>query len=150
MDSVDRAILSHLQDDGRLSNVELAERVRLSPSASLRRVRNLEACGAIAGYHATIDPATVGRGFQVTVHTTLMLRNRETIEAFEAAVAELDEVIECHRMFGDPDYLIRIAVADAAAYEQFLINTFADLPGLARMTSQFTMKTIKPGGRLPL
>jgi Lrp/AsnC family leucine-responsive transcriptional regulator len=150
MDSVDRAILSHLQDDGRLANVELADRVRLSPSATLRRVRNLEASGAIAGYYADIDPEAVGRGFQVTVHTTLMLRNRETIEAFEAAVAPLDEVIECHRMFGDPDYLIRVAVKDAAEYEHFLINTFADLPGIARMTSQFTMKTIKPGGRLPL
>jgi Lrp/AsnC family leucine-responsive transcriptional regulator len=150
VDAVDRAILSHLQEDGRLSNVELAERVRLSPSATLRRVRGLEASGAIAGYHAVIDPVAVGRGFQVTVHTTLMLRNRETIEAFEAAVAQLEEVIECQRMFGDPDYLIRIAVADAEAYEQFLINTFADLPGLARMTSQFTMKTIKPSGRLPL
>jgi Lrp/AsnC family transcriptional regulator, leucine-responsive regulatory protein len=150
VDAVDRAILSALQADGRLANVELAERVRLSPSATLRRVRNLEAAGAITGYHADIDPAAVSRGFQVTVHTTLMLRNRETIEAFEAAIEPLQEVIECHRMFGDPDYLIRVAVADAAAYEQFLINTFADLPGLARMTSQFTMKTIKPGGRLPL
>jgi Lrp/AsnC family leucine-responsive transcriptional regulator len=150
MDAIDHAILSHLQADGRLANVELAERVRLSASACLRRVRNLEASGAIAGYHATIDPAAVGYGFQVTVHTTLILRNRETITAFEAAVAELDEVVECHRMFGDPDYLIRVAVADSEAYEQFLINTFADLPGMARMTSQFTMKTIKPGGRLPL
>jgi DNA-binding Lrp family transcriptional regulator len=150
MDSVDRAILSHLQADGRLSNVELAERVRLSPSATLRRVRNLEASGAITGYHAVIDPLAIGRGFQVTVHTTLLFRNRETIETFEAEISKLDEVIECQRMFGDPDYLIRIAVADADAYEHFLINTFADLPGMARMTSQFTMKTIKPGGRLPL
>ena len=150
MDSVDRAILSHLQDDGRLSNVELAERVRLSPSATLRRVRNLEQTGAIAGYHAVIDPKAVGRAYQVTVHTTLMLRNRETIETFEAALVQLDDVIEAHRMFGDPDYLIRVAVADAEAYEHFLINTFADLPGLARMTSQFAMKTLKAGGRLPL
>ena len=150
MDAVDRAILSHLQDDGRLSNVELSERVRLSPSATLRRVRQLETSGAITGYHAVIDPKAVGRNYQVTVHTTLMLRNRETIEAFEAALAPLEEVIEAQRMFGDPDYLIRVAVADADAYERFLINTFADLPGLARMTSQFTMKTIKAGGRLPL
>ena len=150
MDSLDRAILSHLQDDGRLSNVELAERVNLSPSATLRRVRNLETAGAITGYHAVIDPEAVDRAYQVTVHTTLLLRNRETIEAFEAALAPLEEVVEAQRMFGDPDYLIRVAVADAAAYEQFLINTFADLPGLARMTSQFTMKTIKPGGRLPV
>src|SRR3954462_10522427 len=150
MDPVDRAILSHLQDAGRLSNVELAERVRLSPSATLRRGRNLETTGAISGDHAVIDPKAIGRAYQVTVHTTLLLRNRETIEAFEAAVTPLDEVIEAQRMFGDPDYLIRVAVADADAYEHFLINTFADLPGLARMTSHFTMKTIKPGGRLPL
>jgi Lrp/AsnC family leucine-responsive transcriptional regulator len=150
MDRLDRAILSHLQDDGRLSNVELAERVNLSPSATLRRVRNLEASGAITGYHAVIDPKAVGRAYEVTVHATLLLRNRETIEAFEAALVPLEEVIEARRMFGEPDYLIRVAVADADAYEQFLINTFADLPGLARMTSQFTMKTLKPGGRLPL
>src|SRR3954468_511409 len=131
MDAVDHTILSHLQDDGRLSNVELAERVRLSPSACLRRGRNLEASGAIAGYHAVIDPAAVGRGFEITVHATLMLRNRETIEAFESAVSQLDDVIECRRMYGDPDYLIRVAVADSGAYERFLMNTFADLPGLA-------------------
>src|SRR3954465_15180060 len=123
MDPIDRAILSHLQEDGRLSNVELAERVRLNPSATLRRVRNLEAAGAIAGYHAVIDPGAVGRGFQVTVPPPPMRRNRETIEAFEAALAGLDEVIECQRMFGDPDYLIRIAVADAAEHEHSLTNT---------------------------
>jgi len=150
MDAVDRAILSHLQADGRVSNVELAERVNLSPSATLRRVRILETSGAIAGYHAVIDPAAVGRAYEVTVHVTLMLRNRETIETFEAALVGLEDVIEAQRMFGDPDYLIRVAVADADAYEHFLINTFADLPGLARMTSQFTMKSLKAGGRLPL
>ena len=145
MDAVDRAILSELQANGRLSNVELAERVRLSPSACLRRVRALEQSGVIAGYHAVIDPAAIGRGFQITVHATLIMRNRQTIETFEAAVVELDEVIECRRMYGEPDYLMRVAVKDGEAYEQFLINVLADLPGLARMTSQFTMKTIKRG-----
>jgi Lrp/AsnC family leucine-responsive transcriptional regulator len=144
MDPLDRAIIHQLERDGRLSNVELAERVRLSPSACLRRVRNLEQSGVITGYCAVIDPSAVGRAFQITVHATLMMRNRTTIETFEAAVVELDEVLECRRMYGDPDYLMRVAVADAEAYEQFLMNVLADLPGLARMTSQFTMKTIKP------
>ena len=143
MDTVDRAILSHLERDGRLANVELAERVNLSPSACLRRVRNLEQSGVIAGYRAQIDPKAVGRGFQITVHATLIMRNRTTIETFEEAVQELDEVLECNRMYGDPDYLMRVAVNDAEAYEQFLINVLADLPGLARMTSQFTMKKVK-------
>jgi Lrp/AsnC family leucine-responsive transcriptional regulator len=145
MDSVDRAILNHLQQDGRLANVELAARVRLSPSACLRRVRQLEQSGAIAGYRAIIDPKALGRGFEITVHATLVMRNRSTIETFEAAVEQLDEVIECRRMYGDPDYLMRVAVEDADAYERFLMNTLADLPGLARMTSQFTMKIIKRG-----
>jgi Lrp/AsnC family leucine-responsive transcriptional regulator len=149
MDRIDDAILDQLEVDGRLTNAELAERVRLSPSACLRRVRALEAAGVIAGYHAVIDPAARDRGCQVLVYTTLMLRNRETIAAFEAAVVELEAVVECHRMFGDPDYVIRVAVADVNAYERFLIDTFADLPGVARMTSQFAMKTIKAAGALP-
>ena len=149
MDRTDRAIIDQLQADGRLTNAELAERVRLSPSACLRRVRALEASGVIAGYHAVVEPGAVSRGFQVLVYTTLLLRNRETIAAFEEAVVALDEVVECHRMFGDPDYVIRVAVADVEAYERFLIDTFADLPGVARMTSQFAMKTIKAAGPLP-
>ena len=149
MDRIDRAILDQLEVDGRLTNAELAERVRLSPSACLRRVRALEAAGVIAGYRAEVDPAALDRGFQVLVYTTLMLRNRDSIAAFEAGVVELDEVVECHRMFGDPDYVIRVAVADVKAYERFLIDTFADLPGVARMTSQFAMKTIKAAGPLP-
>ena len=150
MDVLDRAILRHLQNDGRLSNVELAARVRLSPSPCLRRVRSLEQAGVITGYSAEIDPAAVGRGFQVIVHADMMIKDRSTIESFEARVSELDEVTECRRMFGFPDYLLRVAVADQDAYETFYMNQLADLPGVARLNSQFTMKTIKAGTRLPI
>jgi DNA-binding Lrp family transcriptional regulator len=150
MDAIDRAILRHLQDDGRLSNVELAQRIRLSPSPCLRRVRQLERDGVIRGYHADIDPAAIGRGFEVVVHAELMLKDRATVEAFEERVAALPAVVECRRMFGIPDYVIRVAVADAAAYEAFYMSELAGLPGLARVNSQFTMKAVKPGGRLPL
>src|SRR6185436_5279471 len=150
MDSLDRAILRHLQADGRLTNVELAERVRLSPSQCLRRVRSLERAGVIRGYHAEIDPAAVGRGFEITVHVELTLKDRATVEAFEAGIAALDEVVECRRMFGLPDYVIRVAVADQDAYEAFYMNELAELPGLARVNSQFTMKTVKRGGAVPV
>ncbi len=151
MDSVDRAILRHLQAEGRLSNTELADRVGLSPSPCLRRVRRLEESGVIAGYGAIIDPAAVDRGFQVLVHVTMEVRDRlATMEAFEARVAELGEVIECRRMFGDPDYLLWVAAADLAAYEQLYMTKLVGLPGVARTVSQLTMKTVKPGGRLPL
>jgi DNA-binding Lrp family transcriptional regulator len=116
---LDRAILRHLQDDGRLSNVELADRVNLSPSPCLRRVRALEQAGVIRGYHAAIDPGAVGRGFEVVVHAELSLKDRATVEAFEERIARFDEVVECRRMFGLPDYVIRVAVADHVAYEAF-------------------------------
>jgi Lrp/AsnC family leucine-responsive transcriptional regulator len=151
VDRTDRAILVELQQNGRLPNIELADRVGLSPSPCLRRVRNLEASGVITGYHAAIDPNAVGRGFQVILHVTMNAGERkETMEAFEAEVAELDEVIECRRMFGDPDYLLWVAAADLESYEHLYMNRIVGLPGVARTTSQLTLKTIKPGGRLPL
>jgi Lrp/AsnC family leucine-responsive transcriptional regulator len=150
MDRLDRAILRRLQADGRLSNVELADHVRLSPSPCLRRVRALEAAGTIRGYHADIEPEHVGRGFEVVVHVDLGLKDRTTVERFEAAVAAFEEVVECRRMFGLPDYIVRVAVADQEAYEAFYMNRLAELPGLARVNSQFTMKTVKRGGTLPV
>ena len=150
MDRLDHAILRNLYANGRLTNVELAERVRLSPSPCLRRVRALEDSGVIRGYHADIDPAAVGRGFEVTVHVELALKDRGTVEAFEAGIREFDEVIECRRMFGLPDYIVRVAVADSEAYEAFYMNKLAELPGLARVNSQFTMKMVKRGGALPI
>jgi Lrp/AsnC family leucine-responsive transcriptional regulator len=143
--------LSALYENGRLPNNELADRVGLSPSPCLRRVRNLEAAGIITGYHATIDPKAVGRGFQVLVHVTMNAGARkETMDAFEAEVAAIDEVIECRRMFGDPDYLLWVAAADLEAYEHLYMNRILGLPGVARTNSQLTLKTIKPGGRLPV
>ena len=150
MDRLDREILRHLQLDGRLANVELAERVRLSPSSCLRRVRALEHAGVIRGYHADIDPATVGRGFEVTVHVELTLKDRATVEAFEERIAAFEEVVECRRMFGLPDYVVRVAVSDQAAYEAFYMNKLGELPGLARVNSQFTMKMVKLGATLPI
>src|SRR4029453_2471188 len=143
MDAIDRAIIAQLEREGRLTNTELASRVNLSPTPCLRRVRNLERAGVIRGYHAAVDPAAIGRGFQVVLHIEMAVQDRERSEAFERAVEQLDEVTECRRMFGRPDYLVFIAVSDAAAYEQLLLNKLADLPGVARTNSQLTMKLVK-------
>jgi Lrp/AsnC family leucine-responsive transcriptional regulator len=148
MDLLDRAILSHLVADGRLANTDLADRVGLSPSPCLRRVRNLERSGVITGYHARVDPAALGRGFEVLLHVEMAHQDRATLEAFEALVAQLDEVTECRRMFGHPDYLLWVATSDLAAYERLYMARLTDLPGVARTHSQFTMKTVKSGGGL--
>lgn len=149
MDKVDRAILSHLVSDGRLANTELADRVGLSPSPCLRRVRNLEQGGIITGYHAAVDLAALGRGLQVLVHVEMAIQDHATIEAFEAAVTQIDEVTECRRMFGHPDYLLWIATSDLAAYERLYMAKLTSLPGVARTNSQFTMKTVITSSGLP-
>ena len=143
LDATDRAILDHLAVDGRMSNIDLAAAVHLSPSSCLRRVRGLEERGVIRGYRADIDPASVGRGFEVLVQVELGRKDRDTVEQFEAEIAGFEEVVECRRMFGIPDYLIRVSVADQEAYERFYMGRLAGLPGLTRVNSQFTMKTVK-------
>jgi Lrp/AsnC family transcriptional regulator, leucine-responsive regulatory protein len=143
MDSIDHAIIDELRRDGRLSNVELAARVNLSPSPCLRRVRSLEEAGVIRGYHADIEPSAIGRGLEVSVLVELSLKDRKTVEAFEEQIGAFDEVLECRRMFGLPDYIIRVAVADTDAYERFYMNKLAELPGVTRVNSQFTMKVVK-------
>ncbi len=145
LDSVDREILLQLRLDGRLSNVELARRVGLTPPPCLRRVKRLEQARVIAGYRAVIDPAAVGRGLEVLAEVEVSATDLRSVQAFEATVAAYDEVIEFRRMFGRPDYFIRIAVADHAAYEAFLTGKLIGLPGVLRVESYLTMKTIKAG-----
>lgn len=143
MDKADRAIIAHLVENGRLTNTELADRVGLSPSPCLRRVRQLETSGVLTGYHAAVDPAAVGRGFQVLLHVETAQQDGATIGAFEAEVQRLDDVSHCRRMFGRPDYLLWIEVADLDAYERLYMKNLVNLPGVARTNSQFTMKIIK-------
>ena len=143
LDSIDRAILFHLRQDGRLSNVELARRVGLTPPPCLRRVKRLEDDGVILGYRAQIDPAAEGRGMEVIVTVEINVTNFETLQKFEAAIAALDEVIEARRVFGTPDYFLRVAVADHTEYERFQTHKLIGLPGIGRVVSYQTMKWIK-------
>ena len=143
VDRLDRAIIDQLCRNGRLTNTELADRVGLTPSPCLRRVRRLEEAGVITGYHARVDPVAAGRGFQVVVFADLAATDRGSVQRFEERVASFDEVVGVRRMFGSPDYLIDVAVADLGGYERFLTSTLMDTPGLARLTSHFAMKAIK-------
>jgi DNA-binding Lrp family transcriptional regulator len=143
MDAVDRQIIAELQRDGRLANVELADRIGLTPAPCLRRVKRMESDGVIVGYAARINPHAIGRGFEVLVFVDLTRKDRATFEAFEAAVAALDEVTEVRRMFGLPDYLIRVATASLETFETFLSTKLGDVPGVDKLDSHITMKLIK-------
>jgi DNA-binding Lrp family transcriptional regulator len=126
-----------------LTNQELAARVGLTPAPCLRRVRRLEADGVITGYAAQVDPDTLGRGFEVIINADLVAKDWATVEEFEAQVAAMEEVVELRRMFGLPDYLVRVRVADAAAYERWLTTRLMGHPAIARVDSRLTMKVVK-------
>ncbi|MEU1299661.1 Lrp/AsnC family transcriptional regulator [Streptomyces shenzhenensis] len=143
MDGIDRAIIAELERDGRLTNVELAQRVGLTTGPCLRRVQRLEADGVIRGYRAVVDPAAVGRSFEVLIDLSLEAQDAETVRRFEETMAGADEVVELRRLFGSPDYFVRVAVADLAGYETFLSHHVMTIPRIKNVVSHFTMKTVK-------
>ncbi|GAA2427229.1 Lrp/AsnC family transcriptional regulator [Mycolicibacterium llatzerense] len=143
MDSLDTAIIDVLREDGRIANVALAERVGLTPGPCLRRVQRLEADGVIVGYQAQISPAAANQSFEVLLDVEITDFDMKSIETFEAKMAAYPQVLELHRLFGSPDYLVRVAVADLPAYEQFLTSKVLAIPGIHRVSSRFPMKTIK-------
>jgi Lrp/AsnC family leucine-responsive transcriptional regulator len=150
LDAIDVRILRELQENGRLTNVELADRVGLSPSPCLRRVKALEAAGVIRGYHAVLDREGLGLGLTIFVGVKVAHRHAEQTPTFWDAVRALPEVITCHLVSGEADFLLQIVVPDLAAYERFLLETLLKLPGVTDVRSNFAIKAIKPGSQLPL
>ncbi|GGP33172.1 MULTISPECIES: Lrp/AsnC family transcriptional regulator [Streptomyces] len=149
MDALDRKILTELQLDGRLTVTELAARVGLSVSPCHRRVRDLERAGAIRGYRAVVDPSAVGLDFEALVFATLRWEDPDTVTAFEDAVSAVPHVIQAQRLFGEPDYLLRVATTDLAAYQQLYDQQLARLPGVQRLTSTLVMKKVVHDRPLP-
>lgn len=149
MDAMDRKILAELQQDGRLTVTELAARVQLSVSPCHRRVRDLERTGAIRGYHAVVDPAAVGLDFEALVFATLRWEDRDTVAAFEQAVVAIPQVLQAQRLFGEPDYLLRVVAADLAAFQRLYDRQLTILPGVQRLTSTLVMKHVVNDRPLP-
>jgi DNA-binding Lrp family transcriptional regulator len=149
MDALDRTILTLLQEDGRLTITELAERVGLSISPCHRRVRELERSGAIRGYRAVVDAEAIGLGFEAIVFITMRQEDHDTLVSFEAGLAAIPHVVQAERLFGDPDYLLRILTTDLAAYQRLQDEQLSALPGIQRMTSTLVMKRVVAGRPLP-
>ncbi len=142
LDSIDHSIVSALQNDGRISNVQLADKVGLSPSACLRRVQILEDRGIITGYAAMIDAAALGRSTHIIVAITLERQSEDYLSAFERAVADCPDVMECYLMAGDADYVLRLQARDAADYERIHKEYLSRLPGVARIQSSFALRQV--------
>ncbi len=140
LDTFDRKIIAALAPNGRLTTVEVAAQVGLSPSACTRRLQALEAEGVIAGYRAVIDPSAVGLGITAFVEITLDRQNDDSLRAFEAALRKCPNVLSCHLMSGTSDYLIRIAARDLPDFERLHANVLGHLPGVARIESKFALR----------
>ncbi|TLW94633.1 Lrp/AsnC family transcriptional regulator [Saccharomonospora piscinae] len=150
MDGVDRRILEELQRDGRLPNTALADRVRLSPSPCLRRVRGLESSGVISGYRAEVDRFAVGLGLTVFVEIKVAGHSRDLAGRIEQTVARIPEVVGCHLVSGSADFLLEVVVANLQAYERLLLDTLLTLPGVEDLRSNFSLRTVKQASPLPL
>ena len=149
-DSIDRRILELLQDDGRMTNVDLAERVGLTAPPCLRRVRALEEAGAIRGYHAEIDPATLG--YPITVFAMVSLRSQaeQDLAAFEQHVATIPEVRECHMLNGEIDFILKIVASDLKSFQEILTTHLTPAPNVVSVKTSLTIRTAKSRAGVPV
>ncbi|MFP8836264.1 Lrp/AsnC ligand binding domain-containing protein [Hydrogenophaga sp. XSHU_21] len=150
LDRIDLRILRLLQEDGRLTNLKLAEQVGLSPTAVLARTQRLQREGYITGFEARLDPHKLGRGLLVFVEVLLDRTTPNVFEAFKAAVQVRDEILECHMVAGGFDYLLKTRMADMAAYREFAGSVLWQLPGVRETRTYAVMEEVKDSGRLPI
>ena len=142
LDATDHAILALLQGDVRMTHAAIAEEIHLSPSACLRRVRRLESVGIISGYHARLDRALLGLGATVFVEISLDGQQEHQLDEFEAAAREVPEILACHLMAGDADYLLQIVATDVADYERVHRTAMARLPHVAKVQTNFVLRSV--------
>jgi len=150
IDKIDRQILAELQLDARIANVALAERVGLSPSPCLRRVKRLEATGIIRRYSAVVDPARVGLGLSCFISVTLERTVEQALEVFETAIVERPEILECWPITGEADFLLKIVTADLGAYERLMRDHLLRIPGISSTKTSFLLTPVKNETALPL
>jgi Lrp/AsnC family leucine-responsive transcriptional regulator len=150
IDSTDLRILTELQNDSSLTNIELARRVHLSPSPCLTRVKSLEAAGVITRYVALVNPRQLGLTLSVFISISLKEQSKSALAEFEQRIAEHDEVMECYLMTGDSDYLIRVAVTDISALEKFILDQLSPISGIEKIRSSFALKQVRYKTALPM
>lgn len=150
LDEIDRMILRILQGEGRISNADLARMINLSPPATHARLRRLEESGCIRRYVALLDPEKLGYDMICFVHVSLQLHQPEQVENFRAAVSEIPEMLECHHVTGDYDYLLKVAIRNRKDLERFVIERLTPIPGVARIQTSLALSEVKSSTALPI
>jgi DNA-binding Lrp family transcriptional regulator len=150
LDSLDRKILHHLQDDGRITNVDLANRVGITAPPCLRRVRALEEAGVIRGYHADVDAASLGYGIVVFAMVSLKSQAESDLQAFEQHISELPEVRECYMLNGEIDFILKIVAVDLPSFQRFLTSKLTPAPNVASVRTSLTIRASKRAPGVPI
>ena len=150
LDDIDRRILRELQRDGALRNDELADKVGLSPSPTLRRVRALETAGYVQSYVALLDPKRLGLGVRVMIELRLNVQDRDALDRFEKEATAIPEVVECMTVLGDWDYVLTVVAKDIEFYQRFLLDRLARLPGVSNYKSTLIVRDVKRSTALPV
>lgn len=150
LDQIDKKILRYMQENARITNAELAEKVGLSPTPCLRRLRRLETDGIIKGYHTEVNKEALGVGVTVVILVKLEKEDEASLRAFEAAITEREEVMECYLVTGKFDYFLRVIIPTLTAYETFLSETLLRMPNVASVESSFTLREIAHRTVLPI
>lgn len=150
LDKIDNLILSFIRNDGRITNSELAKRIGLSPAPTLERVKKLEKCGIIKGYHAKIDAEKVGFGVETFVEVILSRHKKDNILEFMETVKGIEEITGCYHITGKADFMLKVSVNNIKAYEDFLLHTLSTLPGLQHVETMIVMRTVKDDPNPPL
>jgi len=150
IDSIDYKILKHLQNDGRISNAELADKIALSPSPCLRRVKSLENKGVIERYVAIVNPKLIGLPVNVVINVSLQSQEQSQLQMFQQRIALCEEVMECYLMTGGSDYMLRVVVPDLEHFEHFLVEKLTCIPGISNIQSSFALKQLIYRTELPI
>lgn len=150
MNRIDKKIIAELQENGRLSITELAERIGLSLSPCHRRVKALEESGVIKGYHADLEASQIGFNFAAIIFVTLKDGDKRALSSFEEKVSEITNVIQAQRLFGNPDYLLHVVTKDLASFQKLYDDSLSALPNVQRLTSTIVMKSVVTNRLLPL
>lgn len=150
IDDIDRKILEILQENGRITNAELASRVGISPPPMLERVKKLEKKGIIQKYVALLDPDTIGKGTMALVSVSLDRHRIKSIDLFTKAIEKIPEVMECYHVTGDDDYILKVAVKDIHEYENFILKKLTKLPAISKLKTSFILSTVKYETKFPV
>lgn len=150
IDKIDFKILKILQENGRITNIQLSTEIGLSPAPTLERVRKLEQTGFIKSYHAMVNEELLGIAIKSYIQISLNYKAANSIESFNTKIQKFEEIVECHRIAGSSDYLLKVVSSDLNSYEQFILTKLSKLPEISSMKSMMVMSTVKNSASLPL